>query len=67
MPLYEYTCRNCELGCELQAPASKRNEQACPHCKHRTLDRVFSAPAIQYHYPAGHARAGRGGTSAKDS
>lgn len=64
MPLYEFNCSACDLNCEVQAAIAKRDDVACPNCGRKDfMIRLFnSAPAVQYSYPAGHARAGRGGT-----
>jgi putative FmdB family regulatory protein len=42
MPVYEYTCSDCQLKFELLRPVSKVNEGVhCPRC-HKSAERVFS-------------------------
>jgi putative FmdB family regulatory protein len=62
MPLYEYACTKCKTVVEVLQSFDNADKMVyCPHCTGR-MKRLFSLPAIQYHYPTGHARAGRGGT-----
>lgn len=62
MPLYEFHCRRCNHNSELIVPFSRRYEQRCENCYERLEFLPVQAPAVQYSYPAGHPRAGRGGT-----
>lgn len=64
MATYDFHCQHCDLNFDKQLPLAKyRDPQKCPTCGQADfVTRVFSAPAISYRYPAGHARAGRGGT-----
>jgi putative FmdB family regulatory protein len=43
MPLYEYTCRDCERFFETLVFDGE--EVVCPHCQGRRLQRQFSVPA----------------------
>ena len=43
MPLYEYTCRECESQFELLVRGSERPR--CPECESERLDKLLSAPA----------------------
>lgn len=43
MPLYEYTCRQCEHTFESLVVNGERVE--CPECHGDRLDRLFSVPA----------------------
>jgi putative FmdB family regulatory protein len=43
MPLYEYSCRNCEQHFELLIRGSERAE--CPSCASTKLERLLSAVA----------------------
>lgn len=61
MPLYDFQC-DCKTVELLVHPMDlERLQLICDKCGGKMV-RQFSAPAIQYSYPAGHARAGRGGT-----
>ncbi|HEY51055.1 MAG TPA: zinc ribbon domain-containing protein [Dehalococcoidia bacterium] len=43
MPIYEYTCSDCELTFELMRPISEADKEApCPHC-HNQARRIMSA------------------------
>ncbi|HEY7310029.1 MAG TPA: zinc ribbon domain-containing protein [Gemmataceae bacterium] len=43
MPLYEYTCRDCEHAFETLV--FKGEQVECPECHSRQLERQFSVPA----------------------
>ena len=43
MPLYEYSCRDCEAEFELLIRGSE--QPACPQCASRRLDKLLSVPA----------------------
>ena len=45
MPLYEYTCRNCERDFEALVSARGGDEVRCPKCDGAELDRHFGLPA----------------------
>ena len=47
MPLYEYRCMDCNQVVEVLQKVSDPELERCPHC-HGTLERVLSAPAIQF-------------------
>ena len=47
MPLYEYKCKQCHRHTEKILHFSDPEETVCPHCG-GTLERVISAPAIQF-------------------
>jgi len=61
MPLYDYECDYCKKQFEVQMHMHDTNPVYCGVCN-TLLNRLFSAPSIQYSYPTGHARSGRGGT-----
>jgi putative FmdB family regulatory protein len=42
MPIYEYSCSNCNLKFELLRPLAQASEKAsCPRC-HNNAERIFS-------------------------
>jgi putative FmdB family regulatory protein len=43
MPLYEYTCRDCDRQCELLVRGQEKPQ--CPSCDSRRLERLLSVPA----------------------
>ena len=43
MPLFEYTCQNCEQSFELLV--RNGDSPACPDCRGTQLDKLFSLPA----------------------
>ena len=43
MPLYEYSCRDCESQFELLVRGSEQPH--CPECESERLERLLSAPA----------------------
>lgn len=43
MPLYEYTCRNCQHAFEMLVWNGE--DVACPQCRSHQLDRHWSVPA----------------------
>ena len=43
MPLYEYSCRDCESQFELLVRGSEQPH--CPECESDRLERLLSAPA----------------------
>lgn len=47
MPLYEYRCKNCGHQFEKIQSFSAPDEKECPVC-HGPLERLISAPAIQF-------------------
>ena len=48
MPLYEYRCRKCGKRTEVIQTLSEKPLKICPHCGERALEKMFSAPAIQF-------------------
>ena len=44
MPLYEYTCRDCDESFE--ALVFGREEVECPKCQGRKLEKLFSVPGL---------------------
>lgn len=69
MPLYDYQCPRCGREVtDVLVRSFKDDVPNCATCLVKYLETVpmvlkLSAPAIKYTYPAGHARAGRGGQS----
>ena len=48
MPIYEYKCKNCHEKFELKLGFfHKKNEEKCPKCGGRDLERVFSPISSQ--------------------
>ncbi|MBW4028095.1 FmdB family zinc ribbon protein [Acidipila rosea] len=47
MPLYEYRCKQCGHQFEKIQSFSAEDEKECPQC-HGELERLISAPAIQF-------------------
>ena len=48
MPLYEYQCRKCGHRFEEIQKFSDRPIKRCPKCKKGTVDKLISAPAVQF-------------------
>ena len=44
MPLYEYTCKDCEHSFEALVFGSERVE--CPECEGGNLEKLFSVPGL---------------------
>jgi putative FmdB family regulatory protein len=44
MPLYEYTCKDCDLSFE--ALVFGREKVECPECQGRHLEKLLSVPAL---------------------
>lgn len=43
MPMYEFTCRDCQKTFEIVRPMSESSEKAaCPHCGSMRVDRIWS-------------------------
>ncbi len=45
MPMYEFKCKKCKRNFSLQLTISeygKKKSFACPHCKSRSVRRIFS-------------------------
>lgn len=63
MPLYDYTCKNCDRSFELLVMSS--TVPACPTCGGTRLTRLLSAPSAPgtsaATIAAGRARAAKGG------
>lgn len=45
MPIFEYTCRQCQA--QFECLVRKGSEPACPKCGGTDLDRLLSVPAIK--------------------
>lgn len=45
MALYDYRCKKCGEGFEVEMRLSEAGKKAvkCPHCKSRSVERVYSA------------------------
>lgn len=48
MPLYEYQCRKCGHRFEEIQKFSDKPIKRCPKCKKGTVDKLPSAPAVQF-------------------
>lgn len=48
MPLYEYLCRNCGHRFEQIQKFSDPILRRCPRCKKLKLEKLLSAPAVQF-------------------
>lgn len=70
MPLYEYKCKSCGQLLEVIQKFSDEPLTECPKCK-GTLERLLSAPAIQFKgsgwYVTDYARKGRSEDSTKET
>lgn len=78
MPLYEYKCKKCGHRFEEIQKYSDRPIKKCPKCKKGTVEKLLSAPAVQFKgsgwYVTDYARKGSsgagsesGGKESKDS
>ena len=67
MPLYEYQCRKCGHRFEEIQKFSDRPIRRCPKCRKGTVDKLISAPAVQFKgsgwYVTDYARKGSAGGS----
>ena len=67
MPLYEYQCRKCGHRFEEIQKYSDRPIKRCPKCRKGTVDKLISAPAVQFKgsgwYVTDYARKGSAGGS----
>jgi putative FmdB family regulatory protein len=45
MPLYEYTCRQCQHTFEQLVPSLTQEPQECPQCHSPSLERLIGLPA----------------------
>lgn len=67
MPLYEYQCRKCGHRFEEIQKFSDRPIKRCPKCRKGTVDKLISAPAVQFKgsgwYVTDYARKGSSGGS----
>ncbi len=45
MPIYEYTCNDCAVRCEVLV--LRRETPVCPSCESTDLKRLLSAPKVQ--------------------
>lgn len=65
MPLYEYQCRKCGHRFEEIQKFSDRPIKRCPKCRKGTVDKLISAPAVQFKgsgwYVTDYARKGSSG------
>ena len=48
MPLYEYLCRNCGHRFEQIQRFSDPIQKRCPKCRKLKLEKLLSAPAVQF-------------------
>lgn len=48
MPLYEYLCRNCGHRFEQIQKFSDPIQKRCPKCRKLKLEKLLSAPAVQF-------------------
>ena len=48
MPLYEYECRKCHFRFERIQKYSDPLVRKCPKCKTGRVDKLISAPAVQF-------------------
>jgi putative FmdB family regulatory protein len=48
MPLYEYRCQRCRKKTEVIQSFSEKPLKICPHCGKPGLQKLVSAPAIQF-------------------
>ena len=64
MPIYEYECKKCKSHIEVLQKASDKPPTKCAKCR-GTLERVASAPAIQFKgtgwYVTDYAKKSKGG------
>jgi len=60
MPIYEYTCRDCDATFEVLVQGG--DTVACPHCGSASLNKLLSAPVMlsgRTARPTGHTCCGR--------
>ncbi len=47
MPIYEYSCQNCQHACEQLENVSAPKVQKCPACGQASLERIVSNSSFQ--------------------
>lgn len=69
MPLYEYQCRKCKHRFEEIQQYSDPPIKRCPKCKKGSVEKLLSAPAVQFKgsgwYVTDYARKGSAGGSSE--